>query len=91
MLVDGAEAVVPVSCHGTQDSILSTSALGVPDLIHNYSLRPLNEADKKDEKIIVYTTFAKFHGYMSKVCWHVGFEIVIYSQLTFGRRWRPLA
>lgn len=51
----------------------------------------MNEADKKDEKIIVYTTFAKFHGYMSKVCWHVGFEIVIYSQLTFGRRWRPLA
>jgi hypothetical protein len=68
ILLRGADAVVPLEHHGTQDRILGTSVFGLPDLIQQYRLRPLQEEQKNNEKIIVYTTFAKFHLHMISVC-----------------------
>jgi hypothetical protein len=67
ILLRGADVVVPADHHATQDRILGTSVFGLPDLIRQYRLQPLQEEQKNNEKIIVYTTFAKFHLHMISV------------------------
>ncbi|KAF9064271.1 P-loop containing nucleoside triphosphate hydrolase protein [Rhodocollybia butyracea] len=79
ILLNGAEAVVPTEYHGSQDRILDTATFGLPDLIQGYRLRPLKKEEKNREKIIVYTTFAKFHLYMTKTFEAAGISVVAIS------------
>lgn len=76
---------MPADHHGTQDRILGTGVFGLPDLIRQYSVRPLEQKDKKPEKILIYTTFAKFHLYMSNVCFLLSnVKIYVLTLVTAG-------
>jgi hypothetical protein len=63
----GGDQIVDPKFHGTSSRILETSDLGLRNVLEQYTIQPINRNERKGEKVIVYTTFAKFHEYMIQV------------------------
>lgn len=63
----GGDKIIPEQYQGTSDRILTTDDLGLPDIHKNWGVKPLDPSARNNEKIIVYTTFAKFHPYLIAV------------------------
>lgn len=69
IILQGPEFMVAEEYRGEKDTILTTEELGLGDLIHNYQANPIlpQQRQEKSRKIVVFTVFAKFHGYIERV------------------------
>ncbi|KAJ3978235.1 hypothetical protein F5890DRAFT_1479527, partial [Lentinula detonsa] len=76
VLVKGADIVVPEEHHETQDRIIPIEALGNPDVLRHYEATSIAEEPVLDEKILVHTTFAKYHPFMIDALKIVGVNAV---------------
>lgn len=71
ILLNGGDKVIPGSYSGTSDRIVNTSELGLRDIFNDWGVQAIDRSKRKKEKIIVFTTFAKFHPYLIAVCFAV--------------------
>ncbi|KAJ3738947.1 P-loop containing nucleoside triphosphate hydrolase protein [Lentinula detonsa] len=76
ILVKGTDKVVPAEHHETWDHIIPIEALGNPDVLQNYEALSIAEEPVLDEKILVHTTFAKYHPFMVDALKIVGVNAV---------------
>ncbi|KAJ3779937.1 P-loop containing nucleoside triphosphate hydrolase protein [Lentinula aff. detonsa] len=76
ILVKGSDIVVPAEHHETQDRIIPIEALGNPDVLREYNATSIAGQPVLDEKVLVHTTFAKYHPFMIDALKIVGVNAV---------------
>ncbi|KAJ3966212.1 P-loop containing nucleoside triphosphate hydrolase protein [Lentinula raphanica] len=79
VLRQGADAVFPEKYKGSSDGVVTTSELGLPDFVAGWHVSPLLDSERHTprEKIIMYTTYAKFHPYIEKIFNECGIKTVV--------------
>ncbi|KAJ3730157.1 hypothetical protein DFJ43DRAFT_1190231 [Lentinula guzmanii] len=71
-----ADIVVPAEHHETQDRIIPIEVLGNPDVLREYNATSIAGQPVLDEKVLVHTTFAKYHPFMIDALKIVGVNAV---------------
>ncbi|KAF9070186.1 hypothetical protein BDP27DRAFT_637477 [Rhodocollybia butyracea] len=80
LLTQGPVKVVPQEHHHTKDHIVNVSELGVPDISQNYIANTIEPTKIiANEKIVVYTMYAKYHLYMVEALAIIGIKALSIS------------
>ncbi|KAF8823153.1 hypothetical protein HHX47_DHR10000417 [Lentinula edodes] len=83
VLRQGADNTFPSEFHSTTDRVVDAADIGLPDFLSGWEVRPLlsDEPRAPNEKIILFTTYAKFHPWMqNEAAW-----TAVNTQQTAGR------
>ncbi|KAJ3845918.1 P-loop containing nucleoside triphosphate hydrolase protein, partial [Lentinula lateritia] len=81
VLRHGADTTFPSEFHSTTDRVVDAADIGLPDFLGGWEVQPLlpDEPRAANEKIILFTTYAKFHPWMQNILTCCGIRNVAIS------------
>ncbi|KAJ3871537.1 hypothetical protein F5051DRAFT_446094, partial [Lentinula edodes] len=81
VLRHGADNAFPSEFHSTTDRVVDAGDIGLPDFLSGWEVQPLlpDEPRAPNEKIILFTTYAKFHPWMQNILTCCGIRNVAIS------------